>query len=78
MNALDTKIEEISIDAKQAEQISTLFDIGFEMGFVFSKSGNERTSPDYHKLRKLYVEAASPVMVQMFDEIMKEYEKQKS
>lgn len=73
---LDEKIQEISLDAKQAEQISVLFDVGFEMGFVFAESGHtKRKDPNYQHIRKLYIEAASPVMVKMFEDVMKEYEK---
>ena len=75
---LSEKIDEISFDAKQAEQIHTIFDIGFEMGFVFAETGRtKRSDADYHRLRNLYIEVAGPVMTTMFNEMMKDYEKTK-
>jgi ribulose bisphosphate carboxylase small subunit len=76
MNALTTKIEDISIDAKQAEQINLIFDIGFEMGMAFEKDRKiTRDSALYQLARRLYLEAASKQCVETFDSIMKNYEK---
>lgn len=75
---IEQKIQEISIDAKQAEQIQVMFDMGFEMGLAFGQTSTvKRTDADYIPVRKLYVETAGPMMVMIFEDIMKDYEKTK-
>lgn len=59
------KIEEISIDAKQKEQITVMFEMAFEMGMAFGRNDMtlEKTDPNYHEVRKTFIALAGPMMV---------------
>lgn len=76
MNALTSKIEEISLDAKHAEQIKVMFEVGFAVGIAFYQA--TKLSPNdaaYETMKNTYVDMIPDEISKVFDEIMKSYEK---
>lgn len=73
---LQEKIEQISIDAKQAEQISVMFDIAFTLGIAFHAATGLNPHDEKHdQTKKVFIKASEEMAMLMFDELMKDYEK---
>lgn len=74
---LSQKIEEISIDKKQAEQIKVIFECGFAIGIAFHQvTGINPNHEVYDTMKKKYMELIPEQIIETFDAIMREYEKQ--
>lgn len=76
MTSIDSLIEQISIDAKQQEQIKALFKIAFVGGMAF-REGFPQFSPgteSFEVFLKVYLLAASDELLKTYNDHMKEYE----
>lgn len=76
MNAIDERIAQISLDAKQAHQIRALFKLAFITGMTFTKNIPDVTpsAPLFESAYELYLHAIASDTVEMFDAEMRDYE----
>lgn len=76
MNAIFEKIEEISLDKKQAHQIRALFKIAFVTGMAFEQTMNVSPSvPGFDMTFHLYLAAMEKEVLATFNSEMKAFEK---
>lgn len=80
MSPIHETISEISLDAKQEEQIKTLFNIAFLSGIAFNKGipNIDVKSDHFQNVFQMFLIAGGEEMVRSFNAEMREFEREQS